>query len=111
MTKATGVPMADLGADQCRWPTTADDVTRSEHKFCGRPAAPGKPYCRAHAALAYGPAQAPAHAHLDGAAHEPPASGDAHQCRAKTNLRAHRPGGRCENIIASRSGPAMGGLF
>jgi hypothetical protein len=47
----------ELERSSCRWPIA--DLTLpgrrpgSRHLFCGKPAAPGKPYCREHAARAF----------------------------------------------------------
>ncbi|MGH6811618.1 MAG: GcrA family cell cycle regulator [Methylocella sp.] len=49
----------ELERSSCRWPIA--DLTLpgrrpgSRHLFCGKPAAPGKPYCREHAARAFQP--------------------------------------------------------
>ncbi len=41
----------DLGAQMCRWPF--GDPGDEDFHFCGRDAAPGKPYCEEHCAIAY----------------------------------------------------------
>jgi hypothetical protein len=49
----------ELERSSCRWPIA--DLTLpgrrpgSQHLFCGKQAAPGKPYCREHAARAFQP--------------------------------------------------------
>jgi hypothetical protein len=49
----------ELERSSCRWPIA--DLTLpgrrpgSQHLYCGKPAAPGKPYCREHAARAFQP--------------------------------------------------------
>jgi len=49
----------ELEQSSCRWPIA--DLTLpgrrpgSQHLFCGKPAAPGKPYCREHSARAFSP--------------------------------------------------------
>lgn len=47
-----GVPLDDLPARGCRFAVN-DSASAGGHLFCGAPAAEGKPYCVAHAALAY----------------------------------------------------------
>lgn len=32
----------------CVWPTWPHEGETAEKHFCGKPAAPGKPYCKAH---------------------------------------------------------------
>lgn len=52
---ADGLPLADLESWQCRWPIGIDDECT---RFCGERAAGNRPYCQAHAAIAYRPADA-----------------------------------------------------
>jgi len=56
-----GIPFAqrrvflELSGRSCRWPV--GDPRRSDFFFCGAEAFPGKPYCLAHCARAYRPAE------------------------------------------------------
>lgn len=45
-------PLADLKANECRWPVNDADHGEA-HLFCGAPAATGKPYCPDHYQRAY----------------------------------------------------------
>lgn len=49
------VSMVDLGPRDCCFPL--GDPKRADFGFCGDKAAPGLPYCEAHAAIAYQPAR------------------------------------------------------
>lgn len=52
---AGGVPFLAVGATGCRWPLAGQGAGM---RVCGGAAAPGRPYCPAHIALAYVPAPA-----------------------------------------------------
>jgi GcrA cell cycle regulator len=43
--------LTDLSAQTCRWPI--GDPKHEDFRFCGKPVAPGKPYCGEHCAVAY----------------------------------------------------------
>ncbi len=43
--------LQDLARDECRFPTSAHEAR--EHRFCGHPTAPQRPFCPAHCAIAY----------------------------------------------------------
>lgn len=45
------LPLADLGAQDCRWPM--GDPQHDDFGFCGDPIASGVPYCLEHAQVAY----------------------------------------------------------
>ena len=55
---ARRVGIMDLQRGECRWPVN-DAAKGGEHLFCAAPAIPGKPYCAAHAAVAYQAAREP----------------------------------------------------
>lgn len=51
------IGIAELREKHCRWP--AADATEDEPmRYCGRDSPEGKPYCAAHATLAYSPRHA-----------------------------------------------------
>lgn len=50
---ALKLSLLDLNERTCKWPI--GDPSTDDFYFCGHRAAPGKPYCEAHAALAYQP--------------------------------------------------------
>lgn len=47
------VGVLGLESRMCRWPI--GDPTDADFGFCGKPAAPGMPYCEEHAKIAYQP--------------------------------------------------------
>lgn len=49
--KPKGKSVVELNAVTCRWPI--GDPKDSDFHFCGKKAAPGKPYCAEHAQIAY----------------------------------------------------------
>lgn len=44
-----GTALADLGKTDCRFAVTAHDAGPRDHRFCGKPVAPGTSWCTAHA--------------------------------------------------------------
>jgi GcrA cell cycle regulator len=51
--KAKKLTLMELTERTCKWPI--GDPTDDDFHFCGHPAAPGRPYCSAHCAIAYQP--------------------------------------------------------
>jgi len=54
--KARRLSLMQLTERTCKWPV--GDPATEEFWFCGLPAAPGKPYCEAHVAVAFQPMSA-----------------------------------------------------
>jgi GcrA cell cycle regulator len=50
---ARRISLLELTERVCKWPI--GDPTDPDFHFCGLPAAPGKPYCQAHVAIAFQP--------------------------------------------------------
>ena len=50
-TRDERLPMMALSASTCRWPI--GDPGDTEFHFCGERSLDGKPYCSAHASIAY----------------------------------------------------------
>jgi GcrA cell cycle regulator len=50
---ARRISLLELTERVCKWPI--GDPTDPDFHFCGLPAAPGKPYCQAHVAVAFQP--------------------------------------------------------
>ena len=49
--RVRGVSIYDLGPGMCRWPF--GDPGDDDFHFCGKKAAPGRPYCLEHCQVAY----------------------------------------------------------
>ena len=47
--------LLELGAGQCRFPTTTDWPKGKDHRFCGNPTKPGESWCAGHRARVYLP--------------------------------------------------------
>jgi GcrA cell cycle regulator len=45
--------LLDLGPDDCRWPI--GEPRSPDFHFCGKPHAPGRPYCEHHWEMAFQP--------------------------------------------------------